>query len=272
MLGTRYEVYSLVKGSLPFLLNQNIKKNPLNYTTSANWHENLEIQFCLDGEGIVLLDGTLYNVTAGDIIVANSNVIHHMNTKSNVEYSCIIIDTAFCQQSDIDPTLLFFEPHFKSEKIFNLFIELTKVCSDTTNVCRSAKLLSLLLEILIELRQNHTANINPKEIKSPYFEKIKSAINIIRQNFDKKLTLEIIAKQVYINKFTLSKEFKKLTQMTVIEYVNNYRCKKAIDYITDGLTISEAAHKCGFNNMSFFTKTFREHIGTLPSNYKKREG
>lgn len=271
MLGTRYEVYPHIKGSLPFSFNQNIKKNPLNFTTSANWHENLEIQFCLDGEGIVLLDGVEYNVTQGDIIIANSNVIHHMNTKSNVEYSCIIIDTLFCKQSDIDPTVICFEPHFQSEIIFNLFSELTNVYNDTEDICRSAKLLSLLLQILIELKLNHTESFHSQQLKSSYFEKIKNAINIIRQNYNQKLTLETIAKQVYIDKFTLSKEFKKLTQMTVVEYINNYRCKKAADYIKDGLTISEAAQRCGFNNMSFFTKTFKNFIGVLPSKYKNRE-
>ncbi|MBR2043020.1 MAG: helix-turn-helix transcriptional regulator [Clostridia bacterium] len=270
MLGTRYEVYPHIKGSLPFSFNQSIKKNPLNFTTSANWHENLEIQFCLYGEGIVLLDGTEYNITVGDIIVANSNVIHHMNTKSNVEYACIIIDTDFCKQCDIDPTLIFFEAHFKSKKIFDLFLEFKEVYNDTQNPCRCAKLLSLLLEILIELRQNHTKTFNSKDAKSPYFEKIKDAINIIRQNFNEKLTLEKIAKQVFINKFTLSKEFKKLTQMTVTEYINSYRCRKAVDYIKEGLTVSEAAHKCGFNNMSFFTKTFKNLMGQLPSKYKSR--
>ncbi|MBR6603969.1 MAG: AraC family transcriptional regulator, partial [Clostridia bacterium] len=48
-----------------------------------------------------------------------------------------------------------------------------------------------------------------------------------------------------------------------------YRCKKASELISEGLSVSEAALKCGFSNMSFFTRTFREYIGCLPSKFNK---
>ena len=41
-------------------------------------------------------------------------------------------------------------------------------------------------------------------------------------------------------------------------------------FIAEGnIILSEAAMLCGFNNMSFFTKTFKQYIGTLPSEVKK---
>lgn len=269
MLNTRYDIYTNNESNLPFMLYKNLKITPQNFTTSANWHENLEIQFCLDGNGIVLLDGEEYNITKGDIIVANSNVIHHMNTKSEVEYSCIIIDTSFCKQADIDTSELQFNSFFKDEKLFGLFRELNVAYSDTKNICRTAILRKIVLEILIMLRLNHTSSVTANRIKSHSYERVKNAIKIIRQEYNNKLTLEYIAKQVYTDKFTLSKEFKKLTQMTVVEYVNNYRTKKAAELIKDGMTVNEAARKCGFNNMSFFTKTFKSYMGALPSKYKK---
>ena len=60
MLNTRYDIYKSGKSNLPFMFYKNLTITPQNFTTSANWHENLEIQFCLDGDGIVLLDGKEY--------------------------------------------------------------------------------------------------------------------------------------------------------------------------------------------------------------------
>ena len=44
---------------------------------------------------------------------------------------------------------------------------------------------------------------------------------------------------------------------------------KAIDYLSDGFTVTETASLCGFENLSFFTKVFKRYTGNNPSYYKK---
>ena len=69
--------------------------------------------------------------------------------------------------------------------------------------------------------------------------------------------------------FALCKEFKKYTGTTIVEYINQYRITKAIDYLGDGLNVSETASLCGFENLSFFTKIFKRYTANNPSYYKK---
>lgn len=47
--------------------------------------------------------------------------------------------------------------------------------------------------------------------------------------------------------------------------VNAVRCRNANTFILSGLSISEAAYRCGFENMSYFSKTFKKYVGELPS-------
>ena len=149
-----------------------------------------------------------------------------------------------------------------------MYIQLRSAYNDTDNIYRVPKLIKTVIEILIELCENHTTTKDRKTSKS--FKPIKKAIKFIRENYEKKLTLDMIAQNSLIDKYTLSKEFKKVTNHTVIQYINSHRCKKAANYISSGMTVSEAAKLCGFTNMSFFTKTFKTYIGTMPHTYKNK--
>ena len=270
MFGTRYEEYTSFDNNLPFMFTQGIRVTDTVYNHEANWHENLEIQFCTKGHGCVLMDKENHKVEKNCIAVANSNVIHHTNTTSTMEYDCLIIDTGFCVQMGINTSFLYFEPCFSSEKLWGIYEKFSRVYGNTEDVCKTARLNALIIEILIELRKNHVLDEQKNDTKKQYFETIKKAIKYIRENYDKKLSLDMIARNVYIDKYTLSREFKKTTNRTVVQYINSYRCKKASEYISDGFSVAEAARLCGFTNMSFFTKTFKQYMGQKPHGYKTR--
>lgn len=89
-------------------------------------------------------------------------------------------------------------------------------------------------------------------------------------NFDKKLSLDKISEAVFFDKYALCREFKKYTGQTIIENLNSYRIKNAKELLKDGYTVAEAAYASGFENISFFTKTFKRYAGYLPSHYKSK--
>ena len=49
----------------------------------------------------------------------------------------------------------------------------------------------------------------------------------------------------------------------ITDYINFYRCTKASAHISEGMSVSAAAEKCGFNNIPFFTKTFKNGKGEI---------
>ena len=269
MLGTRYEEYLTFKDNLPFKFYSDITITPTTYSKEANWHENIEIQFCTEGSGYVMMDMKTYNISKNQIAVVNSNVIHHTNTTGRIKYDCLIIDTTFCSHLKINISVFNFKPIIESDLLLNLHKEFKSVYEDNTDIYRIAKLNKLIIEILIELCQTHTISDNRVYSDSISFAAVRAAIKYIRENYQEKITLDEISKVSLINKFTLSREFKKMTNQTVVQYINSYRCQKVASFIANGLTVSEAAKLCGFTNMSFFTKTFKQYMGCMPNSYKK---
>lgn len=267
MITTRHEEYIELENKLPFRLGIQLNRNLHCLSTSANWHENLEIQICNSGNGYVLLDGEKKIFSENDIVVINSNVIHYTSTENTLTYSCLIIDSSFCKQANIDYTLLTFQNHFQNKRISQLFQELCDIYTNDS-ICRIAKLQKIVLDILIILREEYTTNVQNK-ITSKSFEIVKLSIRYIREHYMGKITLSNIAKYVLVDKYTISREFKKVTKQTVVNYIQKYRCIKAIELIRQGESITNSALKCGFQNMTFFTNVFKKQIGQLPSKYKK---
>lgn len=267
MFETRYEEYGKLSENMPCVFLPDIKRTKFFCNKLTNWHENLEIQLCTFGRGYVLLNGEKYEMKKGDIIVVNSNVVHYTGADEDMEYNCLIIDSSLCKSALIDHTTLYFDVLIKNPVISELFDEIREI-HDSDDICKTAILQTAVLRILIELRKKHTVFEKNLPKINRHFEEIKNTIKYIRENYNKKITLDGLAKIVYTDKFSLSKKFKAVTGSTIIEYINSYRCEKAIELIREGISINEAATKCGFNNMSFFTKTFKSHTGKLPSEYK----
>lgn len=268
MLRTRHEEYEQVRNGLPFVLNTNIKRDYYNVSNANNWHENLEIQFCTKGTGTILLDGKKYPFHENNIAVVNSNAIHYTGTDNELIYDCLIIGTEFCKQMEFDINKVCFEPIVENSVITKSFVELKEIYLDIFASYRTAKLNKLLLQLLIELVENYSTTKTIYTEKNKSYERVKNVISYIRDNYQQKIMLDEIATAVVCDKYLLCKDFKKYTGQTIFESLNNYRCIKAIDYLAIGYTVAETASLCGFDNFSFFSKTFKKYIGKLPSEYK----
>lgn len=264
----KYEEYHDLSMEKPCFFNANIHRTLKNCSNNTNWHNNIELQYCSSGQGYVLIDSEKIEFNKGDIVVVNSKSIHYTGTMDEIKYHCLIISAQLCELAAIDYEQLYFEPIITNPIIAETIKKINKVYF-SDDECRIAKLQMLLLKILIELKTNHT--IPNKFIdKSSKNHIVIDTIKFIKKNYMNKITLDILAKNVFTDKYSLSKKFKSTTGFTIVQYINSYRCEKVISLMRKGVSINEAAIKCGFNNMSFFTRTFKEFTGELPSKYRKK--
>lgn len=265
-----HEEYRSSNGTAPFALGVNIERTPNKVSAAQNWHDELEIELCTDGEGEVLLDGKRYVFRKGDAVIVNSNVLHHTGSHERVVYTCLIPHLDLCRTVGFDPTLMRFEPIVHDNELSELILSLVRANEDSASTMLER--CELLLRILLLVQNKYTLPHTSKAQVSPHMRSVRDAIAFIRRDFSKKITLDAIAKSVYIDKYTLCREFKRATGQTVVQYINSYRTNTASEMILSGSTISEAARACGFENMSFFTRTFKKYLGCLPSDYRLNKG
>lgn len=75
-----------------------------------------------------------------------------------------------------------------------------------------------------------------------------------------------IAKSLSMSESKLTRLFHSVYGISLHQYVKNQRLEKAASLILQGgMNVSEVALKCGYNNMSHFSKEFQKKFGTVPS-------
>ncbi|MBQ8929674.1 MAG: helix-turn-helix domain-containing protein [Oscillospiraceae bacterium] len=93
--------------------------------------------------------------------------------------------------------------------------------------------------------------------------------NYIKRNCNEKLSLDALAREVYLSKSYLSSMFKEETGISLTEYITKVRIEKSKRLLTENsISISAIAMQCGFKDQSYFTKVFKKETGTSPKKYR----
>lgn len=244
-------------------------KNSKNSVT--NWHKNPEIVYVADGEGVLQHDGQSYSMQKGDMFIINPEMVHHIFSETGIDYYFVIIDVEFCAQNGIAIGNYNFDIRVEDDITKEKFIKVIKETEKYTEKYSDlspAKVRNAVLDLLVDICENHSSK-KAEDREKVAVDYVKKALEYINNNYKNEITLEGIAEYVGINKFYLTREFKKFTNQTVFFCINSLRCKNAESLLQKGATITEAALDSGFESVSYFSRTYKKIRGYSPSEYKE---
>ena len=105
-----------------------------------------------------------------------------------------------------------------------------------------------------------------------YSGAVRSCLNYIDFHYMEPLNLEGLAARFSINKNYLSSRFHREVGVTVTEYINRTRVRRAEELLDKtALPMQDIAEKCGFSDANYFTRTFRKINGMPPNEYRKNQ-
>ena len=105
--------------------------------------------------------------------------------------------------------------------------------------------------------------INQKtQYRKEYISRINRVIDYIEKNLDKELNLEKLASEAHFSPFHFHRIFSAFNGETLNNFIKRVRIEKcASSILNDEETpISEIAYKYGFNSISVFSRSFKEHF------------
>jgi len=105
----------------------------------------------------------------------------------------------------------------------------------------------------------HTNCIMDTANNDPRITKVKE---YILSNYHRKIETEELAELTGLHPVYLGALFKKVMNCTVKQYINRIRINTAENLLsTGGYTVSEAAVRCGFDDVFYFSKLFKKDRG-----------
>ena len=264
---TKYETHFLGRKNLPFIFH----KDTIIYQSKEcipNLHLNLELLYFVEGCGSVICDGKIFAVRPGDLLVINSYALHSVTTTDVVRYFCLIIDNDFCTANVADMSELQFVSLIKNDRAQMLFDQVVQEF-DSRDTFRNAGIQCAVQQLLLFLCRNYSEPKPADKKLDRARESVWTAVEFMKQNLSKKLTVEQIATSVGFSKYYFLRLFSAHTGYTVTRYLNLLRCDRAKQLLLSGCAVKEAAVQCGFENISYFTKVFKTYTGLLPGEVKR---
>lgn len=252
------------------------------YEMVSHWHTEYEIIRVISGVLNVRLNNNTYTAVAGDILFVNPETIHGAVPEGCV-YECVDFDISFLTAAS-DGCRYFFEGlvngEYKIREFFpvgdtelsvcvNVLFELLKHKS-TGYKFRVIGTLYQLFGILIDSRYySHIGGVEEMNVDKNMV-KLKHVLSYMRENFDKQITLTDMAAAAEMSPKYFCYFFKEMTRKSPVEYLNTYRIEKASRMLLNSSrSVTETAFACGFNDLSYFIKTFKAHKNTTPARFRK---
>lgn len=267
MLSTDYEIFHY--------------KNTEMTGVSLHHHDFYECYLFISGDVTYHIEGRIYNLAAGDIVLINSKELHKaiINNK-DAAYERIVLwlnrsflkkisseetDLTLCFESDKKKNVLRMD--FETQK--NIRLVLNKILSVQKNKGFGYELLysAYITELMVYI---NTILFNKDIVLDIDIKKsnlIDSIIEYINNNIEEDITIDELAEYCYLSKFHLSREFKRHTGTTIHKYIVQKKLIQSKELILNNISIKEVYKKCGFGDYSNFFRAFKNEYGVTPKQF-----
>jgi AraC-like DNA-binding protein len=263
----------------PFRIAVNIKGN---YNYPSHWHNALELVYASKNSCTVNLNNHEYRLGEKDILLVAPGDIHsfHAHSYDGIWY---FIQFDFTKLFGFSDAADYKAYQYESEliastdnKAFHKELEeqLVKIIDEYDNKKFASDLFinARFLDITVILSRSHDKNHKGlrNNKKTNELTKLDKAFEYLEQNYQSQISLKEVAGAAGFSEYHFSRVFKKATEKNFLNYLNEYRIKKAERFLFEDVTITQAAYASGFNSLVTFNRIFKQVKGCSPSEYIKK--
>jgi AraC-like DNA-binding protein len=284
MLPVKKKIETFEERRFPFKIS--IQQDRL-FLVEPHWHEHLEFIKIIQGPVRLQIDSHSFDAETGDIYFINSCQVHAVTSLPGVR--------GLVQGMVFDKSLLLSPDSLEIKHLLSLFL---RSCSTINRyeqthpiwpelnaemdrayreyihaeVGHEYTILSCVYRVITPLLRLHQQDLNrhaPRQYAAQYM-RLKPAVDYMEAHFADKVYMEHVCRQINLNPYYFSTLFKKVFGIPPVQYLTKVRVDHAKRLLLDPQrSITEIAERCGFCNINYFDKVFKEQSGFTPLEFRK---
>lgn len=251
-----------------------------------HWHTELEFIYIESGTVTFWIGEDQFELAEGNGIFINTKVLHRLYSPSKALIPNFVFMPSFIAACDSFIYQKYILPVISSSLSFLIFHK---------DVCWQARALSVMQQIIsaqdsasskelitVSLLQNLWQEIfenavipSPEEHKdhsSSSQARLQLMMQFIHLNYSQNISLDDIAREAMVSKSTALNLFRKYLHITPVNYLINYRLKRASQLLSKTeKKIHLISSETGFHNVEYFCKIFKKRYNFTPTEYREQK-
>jgi AraC-like DNA-binding protein len=257
------------------------------FHVNYHWHDELEFEYVVDGKLHIQIDGVVYELNVGEVLVIHGGEIHtcYPGDDSKCIFKSIVFNAGMlesssfdaCQSKYINP-LLHQSPRVLPRVITensiwekDILLQIRSIFEAYESRYQGFELdiKASLFRILARTAANFKTDGISRDVKEYQMERVKKILNYIHVHYKHKISIHELASVVNMSQYHMCRFFRVLTGRTPVEYINLYRINQAAELLVKNDTkLLDIALEVGFENLSYFIETFKRYKKCTPSKFR----
>lgn len=248
-----------------------------------HYDKDLIIEYYRKGKSSIHIEGNLYNINEGDIVILNPDELHVSTKKddSYMEKIVLHISESLLEQFGGDRTIFLDTIAQKQKGIGNLIpadvveklyinekldlcLSYAKENSLEAQVLNTCQIIELLAQLSKYIENKNNTNSSPASSNKT----VNQMIDYINRHYTEDITLDVLADRFHFSKYYISHLFKDFVGISPYDYLIMRRLYICNNLIRGKHTIREACYMVGFHNYSNFFRLYKKHFKITPQQFK----
>ncbi|MCL2864406.1 MAG: AraC family transcriptional regulator [Lachnospiraceae bacterium] len=263
------------------IIYQRLDSSHADYQTTAHIHREIEMIRILQGEVSVVIYENIILAKEQDVVLICDAALHQIIPHDSV-YELITFDPHMILKSNcvcakqihnllnfriITPLL----PTNITELNHSIHLLFTAIQNKSPGYELTVQAALYLLWSQIIQHELFTDKKTVFHKKDEIFDKFNKILIKIESDYMNPISLEELATIAGFTPKYFCKFFKFMTGYSPIDFLNKYRIEIACEYLLNSdFHISDITLLCGFNDLSYFIKTFKKYNHMAPRKWQKK--
>jgi len=256
-------------------------------TARKDYHSSVNLIFVyfIEGRGRIIVEGTVYELRAGDVILLNPSELFLLDVDDSCFHRRIVLHANInmirsfpCDCSDVFLSLykrkagtanIISAEAAEKYRLGKLFCEILDILREKSHFCEPLAVCKIV-ETVCRVEQT-LANVASESANCVTEDTlINRVLAYVNFHCKEDICVQDIADHFRVHRSYLLHRFKKKMGVSLWNYVILRRINLFNNSLADGVSLEEAAYRVGFSNYSNFFRLYKKYMGLTPLEFKQQ--